>query len=232
MPGEVIMAKREKRILLVEDDPALLAGLLLNLQMEDYKVTAAPQGKLAIAQLEKDNFDLVILDLMLPDIGGMKILKNMREKGDTTPVLILSARNEVDIKVEGLMSGADDYITKPFELKELLARVSAILRRRNSEGKVVRFGEVQLFPDERKIDRNGSQVHLTPREYDLLLWFINHPRQVFSRESLLDNIWQANADATTRTVDNFVMTLRKKLDKPRKPNHFITVRGHGYRFDP
>ncbi|MBU1239628.1 response regulator transcription factor [Myxococcota bacterium] len=226
------MARKERRILLVEDDPALLAGLLLNLQMENYRVTAAPQGKLALAQLEKENFDLVILDLMLPDIGGMKILKTMRERGDTTPALILSARNETETKVEGLMSGADDYITKPFDLKELLARVAAILRRRHSEGKVIRFGSVQLFPEERKIDRDGTTIHLTPREYDLLLWFINHPRQVFSREALLDNIWQATADATTRTVDNFVMTLRKKLDKPRKPNHFITVRGYGYRFEP
>ncbi len=226
------MPQKEKKILLVEDDPALLAGLLLNLQMENYRVTASPQGKLALAQMEKESFDLVILDLMLPDIGGMKILKTMRDNGNGTPTLILSARNETNIKVEGLMSGADDYMTKPFDLKELLARVAAILRRRHNEGKVIRFGTVNIFPDERKIDREGTTVHLTPREYDLLLWFINHPRQVFSRESLLDNIWQASADATTRTVDNFVMTLRKKLDKPRKPRHFITVRGHGYRFDP
>ncbi len=226
------MEKRETRILLVEDDPALLAGLLLNLQMEQYRVTAAPQGALALAQLKSEQFDLIILDLMLPDISGMQLLKTIRDQGNTTPVLILSARSETDVKVEGLTSGADDYMTKPFELTELLARVSAVLRRRYGEGKSVQFGHTKVLPDERRVLRDGAPIHITPREYDLLLWFLKHPRKVFSREALLDNIWKTSPEATTRTVDNFVMSLRKKLDEPRRPNHFITVRGHGYRFDP
>jgi DNA-binding response OmpR family regulator len=225
------MVINETKILLVEDDPALLAGLLLNLQVEGYKITAAPQGKLALKQLSTDQFDLMILDLMLPDMEGLDILKQMRENGDMTPTLILSARSDTDIKVEGLLSGADDYMTKPFELKELLARVSAILRRRHGAGKVISFGSVEIFTDERRVSRYKKVVHVTPREYDLLIWFIKNPNHVFSREALLDNIWHSASGATTRTVDNFVMTLRKKLDDPRKPKHFITVRGHGYRFN-
>jgi two-component system, OmpR family, alkaline phosphatase synthesis response regulator PhoP len=219
-------------ILLVEDDPALLAGMLLNLQMEGYHITAAPRGKLALTQCESRKFDLIILDLMLPDIDGIEIIRVLRGRGDATPILILSARGDVDVKVQGLQAGADDYMTKPFELMELLARVTAILRRRFGSSRVVTFGDVEVFPEERKILRAGKVVHLTPREFDLLNWFIQNPRQISSREQLLSEIWQVGGDATERTVDNFVMTLRKKLDNPRKPRHFITVRGFGYRFQP
>jgi DNA-binding response OmpR family regulator len=225
------MKESEVDILLIEDDPALLAGLLLNLQVEGYLITAAPTGKLALSQINSRKFDLIIMDLMLPDISGMDILKTIRQNGNNTPVLILSARSDVDDKVEGLLSGADDYLTKPFELKELLARVSAILRRRYGVKNSFTFGDNEVFPEQLKVIRNGKTLHLTPREFDLLLWFIKNPKQVFSRESLLENIWQSGKDATVRTVDNFVMALRKKMDEPRKPNHFITVRGHGYRFE-
>ncbi|PKN46243.1 MAG: DNA-binding response regulator [Deltaproteobacteria bacterium HGW-Deltaproteobacteria-17] len=217
-------------ILLVEDDPALLAGMLLNLQTEGYLITAAPRGKLALTQCETRKFDLIILDLMLPDIDGLDIIRTLRGRGDSTPILILSALGDVDVKVQGLQAGADDYMTKPFELLELLARVTAILRRRFGSTRVVTFGDVEVFPEERKILRAGKVVHLTPREFDLLNWFIQNPRQISSREFLLSEIWQSGTDATERTVDNFVMTLRKKLDNPRKPRHFITVRGFGYRF--
>ncbi len=219
-------------ILLVEDDPSLLAGMLLNLQTEGYLITAAPRGKLALSQCETRKFDLIILDLMLPDIDGLDIIRTLRGRGDLTPILILSARGDVDVKVQGLEAGADDYMTKPFELMELLARVTAILRRRFGSTRVVTFGDVEVFPEERKILRAGKVVHLTPREFDLLNWFIQNPRQISSREQLLTEIWQTGTDATERTVDNFVMTLRKKLDNPRKPRHFITVRGFGYRFQP
>jgi len=219
-------------ILLVEDDPALLAGMLLNLQTEGYLITAAPRGKLALTQCESRKFDLIILDLMLPDIEGLEIIRTLRGRGDLTPILILSARGDVDVKVQGLQAGADDYMTKPFELLELLARVTAILRRRFGSSRVVTFGDVEVFPEERKILRAGKVVHLTPREFDLLNWFLQNPRQISSREQLLHEIWQTGTDATERTVDNFVMTLRKKLDNPRKPRHFITVRGFGYRFQP
>jgi len=217
-------------ILLVEDDPSLLAGMLLNLQTEGYLITAAPRGKLALSQCENRKFDLIILDLMLPDIDGLDIIRTLRGRGDLTPILILSARGDVDVKVQGLEAGADDYMTKPFELMEPLARVTAILRRRFGSTRVVTFGDVEVFPEERKILRAGKVVHLTPREFDLLNWFIQNPRQISSREQLLTEIWQTGTDATERTVDNFVMTLRKKLDNPRKPRHFITVRGFGYRF--
>ncbi len=219
-------------ILLVEDDPALLAGMLINLQTEGYAITAAPRGKLALAQCENRKFDLIILDLMLPDIDGLDIVRTLRQRGDNTPILILSARGDTDVKVQGLMAGADDYMTKPFDLMELLARVQAILRRRFGASKTVTFGDVEVFPEERRILRAGHPVHLTPREFDLLQWFLAHPSQIFARETLLQEIWEAGADATERTVDNFVMTLRKKLDNPRKPRHFITVRGFGYRFQP
>ncbi len=219
-------------ILLVEDDPALLAGMLLNLQTEGYLITAAPRGKLALTQCESRKFDLIILDLMLPDIDGIEIIRTLRARGDQTPILILSAVGDLDMKVLGLQAGADDYMTKPFELPELFARVNAILRRRFGASRVVTFGEIDIFPEEHRIMKQGKPVHLTPREFELLNWFIQHPRIIFSREQLLDEIWQTGSDATVRTVDNFVMTLRKKLDHPRKPRHFITVRGLGYRFQP
>ncbi|MBN2724808.1 MAG: response regulator transcription factor [Deltaproteobacteria bacterium] len=222
--------EKDIQILLVEDEPSLLAGLLLNLQLEGYKVTAAPNGQLALSQLKKQKFDLIILDLMLPDLNGMEILTKIREKGNFTPVLILSAMDEVETKVEGLTLGADDYMTKPFELKELYARVHAILRRHNGDIRVISFGDVKVFTEERRVEKNGKTVHLTPLEYDLLVFFIKNPNRAFSREAILDNNWPPGSDATVRTVDNFIVTLRKKVDDHRRPRHFITVRGLGYRF--
>ncbi|MDA3864259.1 MAG: response regulator transcription factor [Deltaproteobacteria bacterium] len=225
------MKTDKKKILLIEDSPALLAGLLSNLQYEGYWVTAAPQGKLGLKQLDESRFDLIILDLMLPDIDGFDLLEKIRKKGDYTPVLILSARDGVDNKVKGLQTGADDYLTKPFELEELLARVAAIIRRKHGLTKSVKFGDVKVHLEERKVTREGEPVHLTPREFNLLQWFINNPNRVFSRRELIENIWKDQPEATRRTVDNFVMSLRKKLDRSGKHKFFITVRGHGYRFD-
>lgn len=225
------MADKETQILLVEDEPSLLAGLLLNLQLEGYRVTAAPNGALAVNHLKNGKFDLVILDIMLPDMNGMDILAQMRDRGDYTPVLILSARDEIETKVQGLSIGADDYLTKPFDVKELYARVQAILRRHNGAVNNVSFGDIKVYLDERRVEKNGREVHLTPLEYDLLVYFIKNPNIAFSREALLRNIWPTGTDATVRTVDNFIVTLRKKVDDHRKPRHFITVRGHGYRFN-
>ncbi|MGM0595578.1 MAG: response regulator transcription factor [Myxococcota bacterium] len=219
------------KILLIEDSPALLAGLLSNLQFEGYWVTAAPQGKLGLKQLDESNFDLIILDLMLPDIDGFDLLEKIRKKRDYTPVLILSARDGVDNKVKGLQTGADDYLTKPFELEELLARVEAIIRRKHGHSQSVNFGDIKVHLEERKVTKEGEPVHLTPREFNLLQWFINNPNRVFSRRELIENIWKDQPEATKRTVDNFVMSLRKKLDRSGKNKFFITVRGHGYRFD-
>jgi len=225
------MAEKDIQILLVEDEPSLLAGLLLNLQLEGYRVTASPNGALALNHISSNKFDLVILDLMLPDMNGMDILSKMRSSGDFTPVLILSARDEIDIKVQGLSEGADDYLTKPFDIKELYARVTAILRRRKGSVNTITFGDVKIFFDERRVEKNSKTVHLTPLEYDLLVFFIKNPNIAFSREALLRNIWPVGSDATVRTVDNFIVTLRKKVDDHRKPKFFITVRGHGYRFN-
>jgi DNA-binding response OmpR family regulator len=183
--------------------------------------------------------DLVVVDVMLPRLGGLEVVREIRKDDPDLPVLILSAKGQESDKVAGLELGADDYIVKPFGLKELLARIDALLRRRRSRGEtgpnraVKRAGDIELDLDSRKARAQGRELELTSREFDLLAWFVNHPDRVFSREQLMEAVWGSRYFGTARTVDNFVARLRAHIgDDAEQPRHLETVRGVGYRFNP
>jgi DNA-binding response OmpR family regulator len=221
-------------LLVIEDDPAILRGLQMNLQLEGYTMVAARDGDEALRLWRQHHPDLVILDLMLPRRSGIEVLQEMRQTDPDTPVLILSSKDHEADKVMGLSLGADDYVTKPFGLAELLARIRAILRRarRDTHGAAPRFGRVAIDEVARRVTVAGEPVEMTAREFDLLWHFVTHPGRVFTREQLMQAVWGPDHFGTTRTVDNFVARLRVKLEEtPEEPRHFETVRGVGYRFN-
>lgn len=216
-----------QRILVVEDDPSILRGLELNLQAEGFETVAAADGREALAVAE--GVDLIVLDLMLPHVHGYEVCKQLREAGNDVPIILLSARSsEADI-VRGLDLGADDYVTKPFRIAELLARVKAHLRRRGTSEQVA-FGEVVVDLHRRLVLRGEQPVELTPREYELLVFLVEHEGRAVTRDAILEAVWGKGYFGTDRTVDNFITRLRQKLDTPGSPQHFHTVRGVGYRF--
>lgn len=217
------------RILLVEDDPAISRGVEMNLQIEGFDVVTATDGRAALAALESDSFDLLVLDIMLPHVNGYQIVQRLRQQRDDTPVILLSAKSaEADI-VMGLDLGADDYVTKPFRLAELLARVKAQLRRR-IPANVIHFTDVEVDREQRIVRRAGELVPLTSKEFDLLEFLIVREGRAITRDMILSSVWGHGYFGTDRTVDNFITRLRQKLDTPGQPRHFITVRGIGYRF--
>jgi DNA-binding response OmpR family regulator len=227
------------RILIVEDDPSILRGLQLNLGMEGYSVRSAMDGEAGLALARAERPDLLLVDVMLPKLGGLDLVKALRETDPDMPILILSAKGQELDKVKGLQFGADDYMTKPFGLKELLARIEALLRRRQLRGAAGvdattrRAGPIELDLSARRATVWGRALELTSREFDLLAWFVTHPDRVFSREQLLEAVWGSRYFGTARTVDNFVARLRGHLgDDAEKPRHLETVRGIGYRFNP
>lgn len=221
------------RILVVEDDPSILLGLRMNLESEGYEVVGAADGAEAVEQVRRD-FDLVILDLMLPRINGFDVLRRMRAEGIRTKVIVLSARTSELDKVTGLDLGADDYVTKPFGLSELLARVRAALRRSAApEEEAWRFGDVEIDPGTREVRRAGEAILLTATEFDILAALARAGGRVLSRGQIYDAVWGADRYGTRRTVDNFVAQLRGKLETdPASPSHLVTVRGVGYRLVP
>jgi DNA-binding response OmpR family regulator len=228
-----------EKILVIEDDPSILRGLQLNLGMEGYLVRSASDGETGLAMARSERPDLVVVDVMLPRLGGLEVVREIRKDDPDLPVLILSAKGQESDKVAGLQLGADDYIVKPFGLKELLARIDAVLRRRRSRGEtgpnraVKRAGDVEIDMDSRKARAQGRELELTSREFDLLAWFVNHPDRVFSREQLMEAVWGSRYFGTARTVDNFVARLRAHIgDDAEQPRHLETVRGFGYRFNP
>jgi DNA-binding response OmpR family regulator len=225
-----------KRILVVEDNPDLAYGLRNNLEIEGYEVRLAGDGPEGLEAARSWRPDLVILDLMLPGADGLRVLHELRREGRSMPVLILTARGEEADKVRGLRLGADDYVTKPFGLLELLARVEALLRRggaetpAGAEPAVERFGEVEVRPAERAVKLRGQPVALAPKELDLLLALLRRRGSVASRLELLEEVWGYSAAAVTRTVDSHVASLRKKLEAdPARPRHILTARKAGYR---
>ena len=225
------------KILVVEDDPSILRGLQLNLSMEGYTVRSAMDGETGLALAKSEGPDLLLVDIMLPKVGGLDLIRALRESDRDTPILILSAKGQEADKVIGLQLGADDYIVKPFSLKELLARIAAALRRRGArspeEDGPRRFGEVEVDLVARRLTVRGEQVTLTAREFDLLAFFVAHPGRVFSREQLMQAVWGSRYTGTARTVDNFVGRLRAHIrDDAENPRHLETVRGYGYRFTP
>jgi two-component system, OmpR family, alkaline phosphatase synthesis response regulator PhoP len=224
------------RILIVEDNDDLSFGLRRSLEAEGYEIDVAGDGPRGIAAARRVPPDLVILDLMLPGVDGFRVLETMRRDGLGMPVMILSAKGQETDKVHGLRVGADDYVTKPFGLSELLARVDALLRRgarADRVPEVVRFGDVEINMDARIVTKAGKAVALTPKEYELLIAFVRRPGAVLSRRELLRDVWGHSPDVYTRTVDIHVGEVRRKLEtEGAPPRHFITVRKAGYRFDP
>jgi DNA-binding response OmpR family regulator len=225
-----------EKILIVEDDRSLRDGLALNLKASGYQVLTAADGPEGLRRAFDDAPDLLVLDIMLPGLSGLEILQELRERHVEVPVLILSARDQLPQKLEGFGLGADDYVTKPFDLRELLARIDAALRRRRlrqREQSTLAFADVVLDFHSRTVSRAGADVPLTPREFELLALLVRNPRKAFAREQILREVWGYEYEGTTRTVDNFVVSLRQKLEQdPQNPRYLVTVRTVGYRFDP
>jgi DNA-binding response OmpR family regulator len=223
-------------LLVVEDNEDLAFGISRSLEGEGYDVEVASNGVVAVDKALSLKPDLIVLDLMLPEMSGFDALKKIRGAGTTSPVIILTARCEETDKLHGFRLGADDYVTKPFSVSELLARVAVHLRRTDRDdpekSTALRFGDVVVSPAGRSVTRGGEPVALKPREFDLLLKFLERPGVVFSRVRLLNDVWGYQADVQTRTVDLHVAELRRKLETdPARPKHFVTVWKAGYRFD-
>jgi len=232
-----------ERVLIVEDDEAIATGLALNLKLAGRATSIARDGEDALAQTETEDFALILLDINLPKKNGLEVLSALRASDNVVPVIVVSAREGEFDKVAALRLGADDYVTKPFALAELLARIDAVLRRTQHAvavpvpiaapaGTELRFDDVAIDVAQRVVTQKGEPIKLTHLEFELLVFFVRHPSQVFSRVQLFNLVWGQSA-GSVRTVDNFVGQLRKRFEvNAEQPRHFITVRGSGYRFDP
>ena len=223
-----------KRILLVEDEPGLVLTLTDRLTRDGYAVDTSADGESGLERAAAGGFDLVLLDVMLPRMNGLDVLRELRRRGCETPVIVLTARGQVIDKVVGLKLGADDYVTKPFEMAELLARVEATLRRaptppRPSDG--YQFGAVSVDFRKAEVTKHGQPLELSAREFQLLRYFIEHRGATLTREELLNEVWGYNAMPSTRTVDVHVAWLRQKIEPtPKHPQYILTVHGMGYKF--
>jgi two-component system alkaline phosphatase synthesis response regulator PhoP len=223
------------RILLVEDEPGLVLTLSDLLTAEGYDVETATDGVAGAARGAAEKFDLIILDVMLPGKSGFDVCRELRQQGVDAPVLMLTARGQVIDRVLGLKLGADDYLTKPFDPSELLARVEALLRRVHKGALTpvlrFRFGRVEVDFERAEVLRDGKPVSLAAKEMQLLRYLIDRRERVVSREEILKNVWEYQPDVSTRTVDVHIAWLRQKLEEnPQMPRHILTVRGSGYRF--
>jgi two-component system alkaline phosphatase synthesis response regulator PhoP len=223
------------RILLVEDEPGLRLTLTDRLSAEGYTVETAEDGEQGFARAVGEPFDLLILDVMLPKKTGFTLCYDLRRRGIETPILILTARGQLTDRVVGLKLGADDYVVKPFEMAELLARIEARLRRASIAEPVApesyRFGDVAVDFRRAEVTRDGQPIELSAKEYQLLRYFVEHRETALSRNVLLDEVWGYNAMPSTRTVDVHVAWLRRKIEpNPRKPQYILTLHGLGYKF--
>jgi len=224
-----------KKVLLVEDEAGLILTLTDRLQNENFEVTNAADGETGLALALSQKFDLIILDVMLPKKNGLDVCRDLRQKNVSTPILMLTAKGETIDKVLGLKLGADDYLTKPFEVMELLARIEALLRRskntfENSADKFT-FGSVEINFKRAEVTKNNDPVELSAMEFKVLQYFIENRGKVITRDELLDEVWGYDAMPTTRTVDVHIAWLRQKLENnPRYPHHIQTVHGLGYKF--
>ena len=221
------------RILIVDDEPAIVRGLEDNLRFEGYETLAASSGEQGLARALGEAPDLVLLDVTMPGRSGWDVCRELRQRGLDVPIIMLTARGEEADRVRGLELGADDYVTKPFSLRELLARVRAVLRRPGPRRKFeeLAFGDVRVHRRGRRVTRAGREVRLTRKEYDLLVYLAGHQGDVVTRERLLDEVWGYECFPTTRTVDTHVLRLRRKLEAdPDRPRFIHTVHGQGYRF--
>jgi DNA-binding response OmpR family regulator len=225
----------KRHILVVEDDPSITLGLEMNLEAEGYEVSIAVDGEDGLSRALCADVDLVILDVMLPKMNGFEVVKAIRNQGNHVPVVMLSARGAEMDKVMGLELGAEDYITKPFGLAELLARVKAVLRRdgiaRQTNERLVRAGALEIDSATRQVLRSGELVSLTATEFDVLWCLVEASNRVLTRDDILTRVWGPGHHGTLRTIDNFLLQLRTKLEQdPADPEHLLTVRGVGYRF--
>jgi DNA-binding response OmpR family regulator len=221
------------RILIVDDEPEIVRGLEDNLRFEGYVTSAATDGEAALALAAREAPDLVILDLMMPKMSGWEVCRALRAKGIDVPIIMLTARGAEADRVRGLELGADDYITKPFSLRELLARVRAVLRRPGPRHKVEEyaFGDARVRVRSRQAFKAGRELTLTRKEFDLLAYLLAHQGEVVTRERLLDEVWGYERFPTTRTVDTHILRLRRKFEAdPDRPLWILTVHGQGYRF--
>lgn len=227
----------KKRILVVEDEEALLDGLQLNLVLEGYEVITAVDGSQGLEQFRKGRYDLIILDVMLPEINGFDVCQTIRLEDSSTPILFLSARGSAEDRVQGLKTGADDYLVKPFNLEELLLRVKILLQRsggnsiKSESDKYVIAGKQVDFKSYAICDGDKKVYDLSQKEAKLLKLLIDKRGEAVSREYILDRVWGFDVYPTTRTIDNFILTFRKVFEEDsRNPKHFLSIRGVGYKF--
>jgi two-component system alkaline phosphatase synthesis response regulator PhoP len=222
------------RILLVEDEPGLVLTISDLLSAEGYEVHAASDGEAALAKAAGREFDLVILDIMLPKKTGLDVCRELRQRGIDSAILMLTAKNQIVDRVVGLKLGADDYLAKPFDPAELLARVEALLRRVHKDKRIAvrsfRFSDVDVDFERLEVVKGGHPVSLAAKELQLLRYLVIHRDRVVPREEILQKVWEYGSDVSSRTVDVHVAWLRQKLDNPQNPKHIQTVRGKGYRF--
>jgi DNA-binding response OmpR family regulator len=224
-----------KRILVIEDEPQMQLGLRDNLELEGYEVQVASDGDEGLSKAASFNPDLVILDIMLPKKNGFDVCRELRARSIATPIVMLTARSAETDKVLGLELGADDYVTKPFSITELLARVRAVLRRAGSQKSTaadsVRIGDIDVDFKLHQARRAKTRIEFTAREFELLRYFVQHTGQVVTREQILNEVWGYEEFPTTRTIDNFVAKLRQKIERaPHAPEHILTIHGSGYKF--
>ncbi len=223
-----------KRLLLIEDEPGLVLTLRDRFTREGYAVETSADGESGLERASREAFDLVLLDVMLPRMNGFDVLRELRKRGTETPVIMLTAKGQVVDKVVGLKLGADDYVTKPFEMVELLARIEAKLRRapataHPSEG--YQFDDVRIDFRRAEVTKGGAPLELSAREFQLLKYFIEHRGATLTREELLNEVWGYNSMPSTRTVDVHVAWLRQKIEpNPRHPQYILTIHGMGYKF--
>ena len=229
------MASVTRRVLLVEDEPGLVMTLTDRLTAEGYEVGAAPDGPSALDRAMRERWDVILLDVMLPGASGFDVCRDLRQKGVETPIIMLTARGQVVDRVLGLKLGADDYVTKPFDMLELSARIEVQLRKRaaasSGPGTSYRFGEVTVNFRKAEVTRGGKPVDLSAREFLLLKYFIEHREATLTRDELLNEVWGYHSMPSTRTVDVHVAWLRQKVEpNPRHPQYILTIHGLGYKF--
>jgi DNA-binding response OmpR family regulator len=234
-------SERRRKILLVEDDPSIMATLKYNLVREGYDMLVASDGAEALTLARSRTPDLIVLDLMLPIMSGTEVCRSLRADGDTVPILMLTARDHEIDRVVGLEIGADDYMVKPFSIREVIAKVAAMLRRVDmlvsepfdQTSERLEAGDLVIDLAGREVTREGEVIHLRPKEYDLVAFLAQHPGRAYSRDQLLQHVWGYDYAGDTRTVDVHVRWLRQKIeDEPSDPKLVLTVRGMGYRFAP
>ncbi len=226
-----------KRILVVEDEPSIVTLLKFNLEQAGFSVLTAEDGHTGLQLALNEKLDFIILDIMLPGIDGIEICKTLRQEKIKTPILMLTARDEELDKVLGLELGADDYLTKPFSPRELVARIKAILRRTENQHEppnetVLAIGDLAIYPEKYEVELRGEPLELTPKEFELLLFLANHRGKVLSRDQLLNGVWDFEYDGDTRIVDVHVSNLREKIeDDAKQPCYIKTIRGFGYKME-